>query len=586
MLEKLKLINFRGFKEHELSLRKKTIIVGANNTGKSTIVEAIRLVSLVTNRYLSLTYSRAPQNIGVPLSLMVVSPSLNSISINFDNLFYNLGEPPSIVEATFSGGEEVEIYLTNTKNIYAEIRDSKGTNVRNRAEARHVKLPQIHILPQVGPLAQDEKILSREYVYSHVTTDRSYLHFRNQLRLMEDSYSQFCTLASLTWPGFKIRELVGKKGMPGDALGLLVQDGGFVAEASWMGHGLQVWLQAIWFMARTPTEATVVLDEPDVYLHPDLQRRLIKMVQSKYAQLIMSTHSIEIMSEVEPNEILVVDRRLANSRFADDQPSVQKLVDHIGSAHNVNLARITATKRFLITEGDDLDILGTLHKILFPYADYSLSGIPHLPLGGWGGWEYAIGSKLTLDNYVGDRVKIYCILDRDYHTKEQVAERYKEAIERGIELYIWSKKELENYLVIPSVIRRLITSRIRKGKKGPSIAKIENQLSVICEELKEETIDNLGNEFLACDRKGGFTSANIKAKRAVELAWTDLEHRLGIISGKVILSRLSGWSQESYGVSFGPIALARSMLSSEIAEEMAYVLEKIEKCKGISNKKK
>ncbi|MCK4261039.1 MAG: AAA family ATPase [Halanaerobiales bacterium] len=46
MLTKLKLCNFRCFARHTIPLKENTIIVGRNNAGKSTIVEASNFVHL------------------------------------------------------------------------------------------------------------------------------------------------------------------------------------------------------------------------------------------------------------------------------------------------------------------------------------------------------------------------------------------------------------------------------------------------------------------------------------------------------------------------------------------------------------
>jgi len=43
MLTRLEIENFRGFKKHEMPLNAVTLIVGRNNAGKSTVVEALRL---------------------------------------------------------------------------------------------------------------------------------------------------------------------------------------------------------------------------------------------------------------------------------------------------------------------------------------------------------------------------------------------------------------------------------------------------------------------------------------------------------------------------------------------------------------
>jgi AAA15 family ATPase/GTPase len=46
MLTKIRLTNFRGFADHELPILPLTLIVGRNNAGKSTIIEALRFIAL------------------------------------------------------------------------------------------------------------------------------------------------------------------------------------------------------------------------------------------------------------------------------------------------------------------------------------------------------------------------------------------------------------------------------------------------------------------------------------------------------------------------------------------------------------
>jgi AAA15 family ATPase/GTPase len=48
MITEIALSNFRGFDNHVIPLRPLTIIVGKNSAGKSTIVEALRLISAIT----------------------------------------------------------------------------------------------------------------------------------------------------------------------------------------------------------------------------------------------------------------------------------------------------------------------------------------------------------------------------------------------------------------------------------------------------------------------------------------------------------------------------------------------------------
>ena len=221
-----------------------------------------------------------------------------------------------------------------------------------------------------------------------------------------------------------------------------------------MGHGLQIWLQAIWFLVRSDRLQTLILDEPDVYLHADLQRRLIKHLVSLDNQVILTSHSVEVLSEILLDQILIVDKTKRSSTFATSVPAVQSIVDHVGSVHNIQLARLWDARRFLLFEGKDLYLLKRLHNILFPFSKIALDAVPNMSIGGWGGWSYAVGSSMFLQNSVGQEVITYCVLDSDYHTEEEIRDRLEEASVKGVELHVWERKEIENYLFVPAAILR------------------------------------------------------------------------------------------------------------------------------------
>jgi AAA15 family ATPase/GTPase len=75
VLQSIELHNFRRFESHVVRFRPTTIIVGAN-AGKSTIVEAIRLVPVVANRHRSLNFGPPPEWVNDPTAGVGVSPSL------------------------------------------------------------------------------------------------------------------------------------------------------------------------------------------------------------------------------------------------------------------------------------------------------------------------------------------------------------------------------------------------------------------------------------------------------------------------------------------------------------------------------
>ncbi|MFM7921743.1 MAG: AAA family ATPase, partial [Planctomycetaceae bacterium] len=75
-----------------------------------------------------------------------------------------------------------------------------------------------------------------------------------------------------------------------------------------------MWLQLVWFLSRVPEHATVVLDEPDVYVHPRQQCSLMEILRRRSAQTILATHSPTIISQSTPDELLRVHRATAESQ--------------------------------------------------------------------------------------------------------------------------------------------------------------------------------------------------------------------------------------------------------------------------------
>lgn len=579
MIVELTLENYRGFKNHTVPLKPTSIIVGSNNAGKSTLIEALRLISIVTNRYSAINFSDAPRWLELPRSSRGVVPSLKNIDFNMDSLFFRLGEPPAKISATFTSGATIDLYLGPNSGIFAQIKDASGKAVGTKGQANSITLPSVSILPQVAPIAREETILNPEYARRVINSSWASLHFRNQLNLYFEHFPEFKRLAEATWKGLRIIGLEGQGEIAGNPLLLTIQDQDFVAEVAWMGHGLQMWLQTMWFLARSQDNSTVILDEPDVYLHADLQRKLIRILREQGRQTIVATHSIEIISEVDADDILVINRRANKSSFATSLPAVQNTIRNIGSIHNLHVTRLWNARRCLLLEGKDISFLKAAQNLLFPHSAEPLDVLPHIPVGGWGGWDYAIGSRMLLKNAFDETIVTYCIFDRDYHTDEEINERKVEADTRGIQIHIWSKKEIENYFIIPSAIARIIASDMRKGDSPPTVNEVEEAIDEIVEQLKEAVFDALSTEIYHQNKSKNIAYANDKARTIIKTAWDTSAGRLNIVSGKQVLSQLSKWSQRKYGVSFNGIKILRLMRPSEVYSEFSHVIHCIEKSK-------
>lgn len=577
MLTNIHLINYRGFEDHQVKIRPVSVVVGKNNAGKSTFIEAIRLISIITNRLPNLNFKTAPNWSKYGRAYRGVSPSLEGLEIDYKGIFYHYNEPPATIIAKFDSGITVELNIGPEVKCFALIKDKKGNIINSKASAKILKLAELNILPQISPLIHDEQILvDRYYVIKNMSSYLSSRHFRNQLRLFHSEYRRFRILAEETWPGLRILSLDGARGYPGQVLDLFIQDRDFVGEAALMGQGLQMWLQTLWFLARCNEESTVILDEPDVYMHPDLQRKIIRMVKNKYRQVILTTHSVEIMAEADPTEILVIDRNRKRSKFADTEPMVQAMIENIGGIHNLHLARLWSSKKCMFIEGKDMSYLKIIHYLLYPKSETPLDIIPNMTIGGWGGWNYAIGGSIILKNAFGEKITNYCILDKDYHTPEEIQKRKADAKLKNINLYIWKRKEIENYLILPQVIQRLIISKVSDNTNGPGIDEIEKEIEKIILKRKNHIIDCYADSFLHGNKRGAATWANKQARRIVADAMSKRENQITIVSGKEVLRRLSNWSKNKYNVSFGVRAILKSLQVEDIPAEMRYVIDTIE----------
>lgn len=575
MLTTLRLQNYRGFEDHIIPFRPTTILVGRNNAGKSTIVEALRLVALVARRYGALVFTKPPKWLDLPQSTRGVSPSLKNLEVDLQTVFYHYGDPPAILTAKFSTGESISIFV-GTEGIYAVIRDQDDRILTTKGSARDFNLPLVDILPQVAPLTREERILNPDYVRSALSSALSPLHFRNQLHVMYGLFPEFKRAVEETWKGLRLRSLGGRAHWPSEnILSLLVQDGDFTAEASWMGHGLQMWLQTMWFLVRAKDASCVILDEPDVYMHADLQRRLIRYIRGRFPQVIVATHSIEIMAEVRPEEILIVDKAKPASKFATSLPAVQRVVENVGSVHNIQLARLWNSRRFLMIEGDDLGYLKRFQDILQPNSELPFDTIPSMEINGWGGWNYAVGSSMFLENAGGEGIVVYCLLDSDYHPDADIQRRYDDAAQRGVQLHIWKRKEIENYLLVPGAIRRVVLADLLEGCTAPNASDIDTLLETVAEGLKEETFDAIGSEIQKQNRGWETATVNQKARLVLNASWGSLEGKLSIISGKRALSIISEVCKQRFGVSFGPMRVARELKRDEILDEVRLVITSI-----------
>jgi predicted ATP-dependent endonuclease of OLD family len=268
------------------------------------------------------------------------------------------------------------------------------------------------------------------------------------IRLHTDALDEFIEFAGTWLSELELERPVQRQGETALELDLFYREGPTPKELAWCGDGVQVFLQLLLHLFNLRDSNTIVLDEPDVYLHADLQRRLIRLLEGSESQIIMSTHSPEIVVEAPPDAVVWVDRSRPRGVLAPEPSLLAGLSGAMGTQFNLRLARVLRARLALFVEGDDIDYLVNLAKTIGASGLVTEEGLAVVPLGGVSNWQRLEGFSWLAESLLQEAVSGFVILDRDYHSNEAVKSVSNQLKKASLEPHIWRRKELESYLTL------------------------------------------------------------------------------------------------------------------------------------------
>ena len=560
MIKQLNITNFRCYEKSTITFNGTSILVGRNNAGKSTMIEALKIISSVTRKYKTMRFVSPPEWVGREPN-NGVSPNVENMNISDRGIFHMYGNPPAIIEALFSNGTSIKAYVGEDLSIFAVLYDEGGCPARNSKEAKKIDIPIIEVLPQISAVLDTEKIIKKHTVDGNRSTRLASRNFRNQLFYYNEAFPTFKSLVESTWERLKVSPIESVFVDDGQVLQFFVRVNDFEAEIGWMGHGLQMWIQTMWFISQCPSNAIVVLDEPDVYMHADLQRRLVRLLSPMFSQLIIATHSLEIIEEVTSECIIPIDSSKRQIKPIGNEASLQSLTKQLGSPFNIDLARIFISNQFILWDGDDAarKILSAFQSVLYPQDLHPLINLPKAFIDGWKDWE-----KVTMiaDLFALNRMnmELFCILNSDYQSPSEIKLRKQEAKKHKINLLVWEKKEIENYAINSDVILRYITHNKLQGIIDKDT--LDNVIVSILNDMKEDVLTY----------SSGATNTNVEELR------NDYKQPSDIVSGREFFNILSFWTQEEYGITISARQVVPYFHNEEVALEIKNVIAKIMSC--------
>jgi predicted ATPase len=233
------------------------------------------------------------------------------------------------------------------------------------------------------------------------------------------------------------------------------------------GSGFLQWL-SVFALATDPEIDVLLLDEPDAHLHSSLQEQLLESLRGIAAaagkQVLVATHSSEILRNAEPTDILNIQRK--GGKYLVEERQKVGLLAGLGSEYAPRVDRAKRTKHILFVEGrSDLPVLTALAKRLnMDWPD------------NWTEWTTARTQKERKHLYLALKEEIpglvvLSLRDRDDEPAETVG---ADLIDRtttgddGFHPRRWRRRYIESYLIWPPAIA---------GATGLSEAEVTQQLS-------------------------------------------------------------------------------------------------------------
>ena len=475
MLTRVTVRNFKRFREQVFDLPDSVVLVGPNNAGKTTLLQALTTWRYCLEQWvMQRSDSDATKRSGVAVS----RTAFTSVPLREMNLLWEdrkvtgpkgAAGAPRMIELIVDGKEDghewscgLEIQYSNPEFAYVRPLGAKDMAAEKLREfppkgARDASI--VHV-PALSGIEQYEPRRERGFQDHLIGQGRPGDIIRNLLLEIsmetdDDVWRQLQQHISDIF-GITLHKPEYSEAQPYIICEYDERGHTRPLDLSNLGSGtLQVLLLFAFFYARSAT--IVLLDEPDSHQHVILQRQvhdLVNKVAKQHAsQVIVATHSEVILDASEPTRVLgffgASPRRLSSESERDQLREAMK--------------RITTTELMLAQDvGAILYVEGSSDEsILREWArtlEHPAQVFFDRPFIRWLGGRRLRDARehLFALQAVLPQIPAVCLLDGD-NREEDTAE----VGPQGMSILRWSRYEIENYLLQPEAIKRFINFALR-----------------------------------------------------------------------------------------------------------------------------
>ena len=447
MIRTVRIRGFKRFAEVEFRLPGHVVLAGPNNTGKTTMLQAIASWSLALKRWRELNdfnrrrgFTRAP----------IARQAFAAVPLRSFDLLWT--------DRNYRGQIEIELELSPGGSVGMEFRTDSTEQIYVRPKAtvpaetlRKLDLDAVFIPPMTG-LSTEEPVFQPPMIEHLLGLGRPGEVLRNLL--VETSRNEYA------WNTLQesIRKLFGYILLPPDASGAHIRteyttsDEGPALDIASAGSGFQQVLMLLTFL-NTRIGAVLLLDEPDAHLHVILQDAIYRELRVAAArhrsQLIIATHSEVVINSVEPRELCVI---LNEPKMVANNEERSRLISSLRVLSNVDIMQALGVRGILYVEGyTDINILRAWAKTLkHRTAELLTNELMWKPVGfQTNAREHFEALQLAR---VPDGLPGLELLDGDAHPDI----RDTEMTGTGLQRLRWRRYEIESYLIHPDALSNFV----------------------------------------------------------------------------------------------------------------------------------
>jgi hypothetical protein len=461
MIRRVRLRRFKRFDDTTFEIPGTVVLAGPNNTGKTTLLQAVAAWSLALNRWKELNnyhrrgggYERAP----------IARQAFAAVPLRRFDLLWNLrryDKRGASIEIEVQHDDwtlAMELIPDSTEQIYVRpLADHDPDRVRV------VELDAVFVPPMTG-LGVDEPVYQRPKVDQLLGQAKPGEVLRN---LLVETHQGGEAWASLTG---SILRLFSFELLPPDNRGPSIvaeyrRGDSPTLDIASGGSGFQQVLMLLAFLYARPA-SVLLIDEPDAHLHVILQDaiygELRRVAALQRSQLIMATHSEVIINAADPTEVCVL---LGEPRMLAGTTERKNLINALAVLSHEDVVLAMGAPGILYVEDyTDLQILRAWAKILDHRAldllttELFWKPVVYQPREGAEGIPARKHYEaLTL---VQPDLPGLQLVDGDARAEIEQTE----ITGRGLQRLRWRRYEIESYLLHPDALSRFVENLVGSG---------------------------------------------------------------------------------------------------------------------------